>query len=53
MIITSLHVYGLRKIHYKNTANNIYCSFEGMRLAKGIQGLVTICNLAPNTILEC
>ena len=48
MIVTSLHVYWLRKIHYNNSVNNIYCSFEG-KLAKGIQELLII----YNTILEC
>ena len=48
MIVTSLHVYWLRKIHYNNSVNNIYCSFEG-KLAKGIQEPLLI----YNTILEC
>ena len=49
MIVTSLHVYWLRKIHYNNSVNNnIYCSFEG-KLAKGIQELLII----YNRILEC
>ena len=52
MILTSLHVYWLRKIHYNTSVNNIYYSFES-RLAKGIQELLIIYNLAPNTILEC
>ena len=54
-VLNDLNLYmfvGLEKNHYNNLVNNIYSSFKG-KLAKGIQELLIIYNLAPNTILQC